>query len=110
MAERRARRVPTSIDINWGFEADCPYKATIVNMTVFGCGIQNKEDIEVLAGQVIMIRFWMPQERILKVEVVHKMLEDVKVFGAKFIDLTKDEKDTLRQMVQLFGKLESKEA
>lgn len=109
MAERRARRVPTEIEINWGFEADCPYAGTIINMTVFGCAIHNKEDVKVHPGQIILIRFWMPQERILKVEVVHKMLKGVKVFGAKFLDLTKEEKETLREMVQLFGKLESKE-
>lgn len=107
MAERRARRVPTDIDIKWGFDGDCPYSATILNMTVYGCAIQNKDDVKVKAGQIIMIRFWMPQERILKVEVVHKMLKGV--FGAKFLDLTKEEKETLKQMVQLFGKLEAKE-
>jgi hypothetical protein len=109
MAERRARRVPTEIDINWGFDGDCTYSGTIINMTVFGCAIHNKEDVKVRPGQIILIRFWMPQERILKVEVVHKMLKGVQVFGAKFLDLTKEEKETLKEMVQLFGKLESKE-
>ncbi len=50
----------------------------------------------------------MPQDRILKVEVVHKMLKGTQVFGAKFLELTKEDKETLKQMVQLFGKLESK--
>ena len=76
-------------------------------MTVFGCAIHNTEGVKVKAGQVILIRFWMPQERILKVEVVHKTLKEVQVFGAKFLDLTKEEKMTLKQMVQLFGSLES---
>jgi hypothetical protein len=107
MAERRARRVPTSIDIKWGFDGDCPYAGTIINMTVFGCAIHNTEGIKVKPGQIILIRFWMPQERILKVEVVHKMLKGVQIFGAKFLDLTKEEKMTLKQMVQLFGSLES---
>lgn len=75
-------------------------------MTVLGCGILNKEGVEVKPGQVIMIRFWMPLERILKVKVVHNKLEGVIGFGAKFLDLTKEEKETLKQMVQLFGKLE----
>jgi PilZ domain len=110
MAERRARRVPTEIDIKWGFEGDCPYSGMIINMTVFGCAIHNKDNVKVRPGQVILIRFWMPQERLLKVEVVHKMLKGVQVFGAKFLDLTKEEKETLKEMVQLFGKLESKEA
>jgi hypothetical protein len=110
MGQRRARRVPTSIDINWGFEGDCPYSGTIINMTLFGCAIHNKESIKVLPGQIILIRFWMPQERILKVEVVHKTLKGVQVFGAKFLDLTKEEKETLKQMVQMFGSLENEEA
>jgi len=76
-------------------------------MTVFGCAIHNAEGVKVKPGQIILIRFWMPQERILKVEVVHKMLKGVQVFGAKFLDLTKEEKMTLKQMVQLFGSLES---
>lgn len=78
-------------------------------MTVLGCGILNKEGVEVKPGQVIMIRFWMPLERILKVQVVHNTLEGVIGFGAKFLDLTKEEKETLKQMVQLFGKLEDAE-
>jgi PilZ domain len=109
MPERRARRVPTSIDIKWGFKDDCPYAGTIINMTVFGCAIHNDEGVAVKAGQIILIRFWMPLERILKVEVVHKMLKGSQVFGAKFVDLTKDEKDTLKQLVQMFGSLETKE-
>ena len=109
MAERRARRVPTEIEINWGFKGDCPYTGTIINMTVFGCAIHNKEDVKVRPGQIILIRFWMPQDRILKLEVVHKMLKGAHVFGAKFLDLTKEEKETLKELVQLFGKLESKE-
>ena len=108
MAERRARRVPTDIDIKWGFEADCPHGGTIINMTVFGCAIENKDNVAVRPGQVVLIRFWMPQDRILKVEVVHKMLKGTQVFGAKFLELTKEDKETLKQMVQLFGKLESK--
>lgn len=78
-------------------------------MTVFGCAVHNKSDVAVRAGQIILIRFWMPQERILKVEVVHEMLKGKPIFGAKFVDLAKEEKETLKQMVQLFGKLESKE-
>jgi hypothetical protein len=108
MAERRARRVPTDIDIKWGFEGDCPYAGTIINMTVFGCAIDNKEGVKVQPGQIVLIRFWMPLERILKVEVVHKMLKGTQIFGSKFLELTKEEKETLKQMVQLFGKLESK--
>lgn len=76
-------------------------------MTVFGCAIHNKENVAVRPGQVVLIRFWMPQDRILKVEVVHKMLKATQIFGAKFLDLSKDEKETIKQMVQLFGKLES---
>ena len=109
MGERRARRVPTSIEIKWGFTDDCPYAGTITNMTVFGCGIQNDEGVEVRAGQIILIRFWMPLERILRVEVVHKILKGSKIFGTKFLDLTKEEKETLKQMVQMFGSLESKQ-
>ncbi|MCM3872378.1 MAG: PilZ domain-containing protein [Pyrinomonadaceae bacterium] len=108
MPERRARRVPTEIEIKWGFEGDCPYAGTIINMTVFGCAIDNKEDVAVHPGQVVLIRFWMPQDRLLKVEVVHKMLKGTQIFGAKFLELTKEDKETLKQMVQLFGKLESK--
>lgn len=100
---RRARRVSTSIDVKWGFTEECPYAGTIINMTVFGCAMHNKEGIEVQSGQVILIRFWMPHERILKVEVVHNALKDVKGFGAKFIELTEEERETLEQIVQLFG-------
>jgi len=100
---RRAKRVKTSIDINWGFNKKCPHAGTIINLTVLGCAIQNKDNIEVEAGQIIMIRFWMPSERILKVEVVHRSLVGSQGFGAKFVDLTDDDKDTLEQLVQLFG-------
>src|SRR5688500_12521278 len=97
---RRARRVETSIDINWGFKKNCPYPGTIINLTVLGCAIHNKDNIEVQPGQLILIKFWMPQDRILKVEVVHNSLkrEGVQGFGAKFVDLTDDDKDTLEQL------------
>ena len=100
---RRATRVPTSIDVNWGFTEVCAYAGTIINLTVLGCAIHNKEGVAVRPGQIIFIRFWMPSERILKVEVVHTKLESVTGFGARFLDLTKEEKETLREMVQLFG-------
>jgi hypothetical protein len=100
---RRAKRVSTSIDIYWGFTEECPYAGTIINMTVLGCAIHNKEGVEVQPGQIVLIRFWMPQERILKVEVVHKKLKGAQNFGAKFLDLTKEERETLEQIVQLFG-------
>lgn len=100
---RRARRVSTSIDINWGFAEECPYAGTIINLTVLGCAIYMKEEADVRPGQIVFIRFWMPHERILKVEVVHKALKDVQGFGAKFQELTEEEIETLEQMVQLFG-------
>ena len=100
---RRAQRVSTSIDINWGFAEDCPYAGTIINLTVLGCAIHNKEGAEVRPGEIVFIRFWMPYERILKVEVVHKALKDVQGFGAKFQGLTEEEIETLEQIVQLFG-------
>ena len=100
---RRATRVPTSIDIKWGFEETCTYAGTIINLTVLGCGIRNTEGVEVSPGQIVFIRFWMPHERILKVEVVHTALDGVQGFGARFLDLAAEEKETLEQMVQLFG-------
>jgi hypothetical protein len=100
---RRATRVPTSIDIKWGFTEICAYAGTIIDLTVLGCGVHIKEAIEVHSGQIVFIRFWMPNERILKVEVVHTALEEVQGFGARFLDLTDDEKDTLEEMVRLFG-------
>jgi len=72
-------------------------------MTVLGCAIHNKDDVDIQPGQIVQIRFWMPLERILKVEVVHNSLKGVEGFGAKFIGLTRDDKETLEQMVQLFG-------
>lgn len=104
---RRATRVTTSIDINWGFKKKCPYPGTIINLTVLGCAIHNKDNIEVQPGQIILIRFWMPQDRILKVEVVHNSLVGVQGFGAKFVDLTDEDKETLEQLVQLFGEPDS---
>ena len=106
---RRARRVSTSIDINWGFTEECPYAGTIINMTVLGCAIHNKEDVKVRRGRIVLIRFWMPHERILKVKVVHKELKGVPGFGAKFLDLTKEESETLEQIVRLFGEPEGDE-
>ena len=105
---RRAKRVNTSIDVNWGFTEDCPYSGTIINMTVLGCAIQIKDKIKVELGQVILIRFWMPQDRILKVAVIHKRLKAMQGFGAKFVDLTDEEKETLEQLIQLFGEPDSK--
>jgi hypothetical protein len=121
-SSRRARRVNTAIDVNWGFTKDCPYSGTIINLTVLGCALQIKdvragsdsdrvtkgktkteETIEIQPGQVILIRFWMPRKRVLKVEVVHKKLKGMKGFGAKFLDLTDEEQETLEQLVQLFG-------
>jgi hypothetical protein len=107
---RRATRVRTSIDVNWGFSEVCSYAGTITNLTVLGCAIHNKEGVEVRPGQIISIRFWMPYERILKVEVVHTKLEGMQGFGARFLDLTKDEKETLEKMVQLFGEPSSRQA
>ena len=100
---RRARRVITSIDVKWGFAEDCPYTGTIINLTVLGCALHNKEGIEVQPGQIVFVRFWMPHERSLKVEVVHTALKGLRGFGAKFLDLAEDETETLEQMVQLFG-------
>ena len=100
---RRAQRVSTSIDIHWGYAEECPYAGTIINLTVLGCAIHTEAEVEVRPGRVVFIRFWMPQERMLKVEVVHKGLKAVEGFGAKFLELTKEEIETLEQMVQLFG-------
>ena len=100
---RRAQRVSTSIDINWGFAEECPYAGTIINLTILGCAINMKDEVEVRPGQIVFIRFWMPQERILKVEVVHNALKGVRGCGAKFLDLTEEEIKTLEQIVQLFG-------
>lgn len=102
---RRARRVNTAIDVKWGFEKDCPYTGTIINLTVLGCAIHNKEGIEVKVGQTILVRFWRPRTSILKIEVIHNSLkaEGVQGFGAKFLELTAEEKETLEQLVQLFG-------
>ena len=103
---RRAKRVSTSIDINWGFTEECPYAGTIINMTVLGCAIHDKEGVKVRLGRIVLIRFWMPHERILKVKVVHKALKGVPGFGAKFLDLTAEESETLEQLVRLFGEPE----
>lgn len=103
---RRARRVSTSIEVQWGSTKDCPYTGTIINLTVLGCAVQIEEGGEVQPGQVILIRFWMPRKRILKVEVVHNSLKEAKGFGAKFLDLNEEEKDTLEQLVKLFGEPE----
>jgi hypothetical protein len=100
---RRARRVNTSIEVQWGITKDCPYTGTIINLTVLGCALQFAGRTKVQPGQVVLIRFWRPRKRILKVEVVHNSLKDVKGFGAKFLDLNEEEKDTLEQLVQLFG-------
>jgi hypothetical protein len=100
---RRATRVPTSIDIKWGFGEVCEYDGTIINLTVLGCAVHNKEGVEVQPGQVVFIRFWMPAERILKIEVVHTALGGVEGFGARFLDLADEDKATLEEMVQLFG-------
>jgi hypothetical protein len=103
---RRASRVNTSIEVRWGFTKDCPYTGTIINLTVLGCAVQIGGRTKVQAGQVVLIRFWRPRKRILKVEVIHNSLKDVKGFGAKFLDLNEEEKDTLEQLVQLFGEPE----
>jgi hypothetical protein len=103
---RRAQRISTSIEVNWGFTEDCPYAGTIINMTVLGCAIHNQAGVKVRPGQTLLIRFWMPHERILKVEVVHQRLKGVQGFGAKFLDLTKEETETLGQIIQLFGEPE----
>jgi hypothetical protein len=100
---RRATRVPTSIDIKWGFGEVCAYAGTIINLTVFGCAVHNKEEVDVQPGQIVFIQFWMPSERILKVEVRHTALQAVQGFGARFLDLTDEETDTLEQLVRLFG-------
>jgi hypothetical protein len=102
---RRATRVNTSIDVKWGFAADCPYEGTIINLTVLGCAIHNKAGIEVKIGQIIRVRFWKPHKHVLKIEVIHNSLkaEGLQGFGAKFLDLSDEEKDTLEQLVQLFG-------
>jgi len=102
---RRATRVNTSIDVKWGFAADCPYEGTIINLTVLGCAIHNKAGIEVKPGQIIRVRFWKPHKHVLKIEVVHISLKakGMQAFGAKFLDLSDEEKDTLEQLVQLFG-------
>jgi len=100
---RRATRVPTSIDIKWGFGEVCAYTGTIINLTVLGCAVHNKEGVDVQPGQIVFIQFWMPSERILKVEVMHTALQAVPGFGARFLDLTDEEKDTLEQLVRLFG-------
>ena len=100
---RRLTRVKTSIDINWGFTEDCTFAGTIINLTVLGCAVQNREGVEVTPGKTVFIRFFMPLERILKVQVVHTSLEGVQGFGARFLDLTEDETETLDQMIQMFG-------
>jgi hypothetical protein len=100
---RRATRVKTAIDVHWGLTEDCTYEGTIINLTVFGCALQNRAGVEVKPGKTVFIRFWMPLERILKVQVVHTSLEDVQGFGARFLDLTEDEVETLDQMIQMFG-------
>ncbi|MEK6279143.1 MAG: PilZ domain-containing protein [Acidobacteriota bacterium] len=107
--KRRARRVNTAIEVKWGFAKDCPYEGTIINLTVLGCAIQNKAGIEVKPGQTILVRFWSPRKQILKIEVIHNLLkaEGVQGFGAKFLELTEKEKETLEQLVQLFGEPES---
>jgi len=100
---RRATRVPTSIDIKWGLAEDCTYDGTIINLTVLGCAVHNKEGVNIEPGQTVFIRFWMPHERILTVEVMHTALEGVEGFGARFLGLAEEDKETLEQMVQLFG-------
>ena len=100
---RRLTRVKTSIDINWGFTEDCTFAGTIINLTVLGCALQNREGVEVAPGTTVFIRFFMPLERILKVQVVHTSLDGVQGFGARFLDLTEDETETLDQMIQMFG-------
>lgn len=100
---RRATRVPTAIDIKWGFAETCDYDGTIINLTVLGCAVHNKEGVEVKPGQTVFIRFWMPNERLLKIEVVHTSLEGVEGFGARFLDLAEEDKETLGEIVQLFG-------
>jgi len=103
---RRATRVITSIEVKWGLTKDCPYTGTIINLTVLGCAVQIEGRTKVKPGQVVLIRFWKPRKRILKVEIVHSSLKDVKGFGAKFLDLNEEENDTLEQLVQLFGEPE----
>ena len=100
---RRATRVKTSIDVHWGYADICLYEGTIIDLTVLGCAVHNKSGVAVLPGQIVSIQFWMPSERILKVEVRHTKLQGVPGFGARFLDLTEADTETLEEMVQLFG-------
>ncbi len=77
-------------------------------MTVLGCAVHDKDGIDVRPGQIVLVRFWLPRKQILKIVVVHTRLQGgLKGFGAMFVDLTEDQKETLEQIIDLFAEPEA---
>ncbi|HEX8181233.1 MAG TPA: PilZ domain-containing protein [Pyrinomonadaceae bacterium] len=92
---RRHPRVRVTLYIDWGFNADCALKARVTSFSIGGCFVQTDAGAEV--GQIIHLRLWLPEERLLRGSVRYHM--PGVGFGLQFEDLTIEDQLALETLV-----------
>ncbi len=89
-----------------GITKDCPYTGTIINLTVLGCAVQIKDPHRGRTRAAGSHPLLEASQANSKGRGCPQLVKDVKGFGARFLDLNEEEKDTLEQLVKLFGEPE----
>ncbi len=93
-------RVACALDCNWGYSEDTPRNGKITSLSLRSCFVQTKA--LVTEGQRIFVRCWLPERRWLALTgTVKNSLERVG-FSYSFDELTDDQRETLRSLMEHF--------
>ncbi|HEX8500222.1 MAG TPA: PilZ domain-containing protein [Pyrinomonadaceae bacterium] len=65
--QRKHERVSVDIYVYWGWTEDCPFRDRIINLGVGGCFLRT--DQEAPRERPLFIKFWLPDERVIRGEV-----------------------------------------
>ena len=93
--QRRYARARVDIVVSWGVTEECYEMDRITSFSAGGCFLQT--ECPAGRGDVIFVKFWVPQEKTIRCEVRYQM-ERIGM-GVTFLDLSDGERQVLGGLV-----------
>jgi hypothetical protein len=94
---RRHERVIVEIHVNWGWTEECPYSDRIISLSVGGYFLRTSRS-SAYKGRTVFLRFWLPEERLLRGEVRYHL--EKMGLGVEFKGITDEETRKLEALVE----------
>lgn len=93
-------RVACTLDCNWGYTEDTPRTGKITSLSLRNCFVQTKAIVT--EGQQIYVRCWLPERRWLALNGTVKSCLERVGFSYSFADLTDEQREALRSLMDHF--------